>query len=373
MTVSRTVVVEGVEIPEALIAQEAQNHPSLSAADAWNAAAHALAVKTLLLSRARALGLEASPEFDGAGREETEEEALIRAVLDTEVEIETPTEAECRRVYEARPDRFRTPPLYEAAHILVTPRDDSEEAVEAARQVAEKAIVALRDRRATFAELAGSLSDCTSASVGGSLGQLQRGDLAPEVETALLAQAPGAIAAEPVRSRFGWHVLKLERLIEGRDLPFEYVEDKIRLHLETRAWAAAAARYAAGLAEQAQMHGVGLSLAPDGGVTEGSLVLGDLLGAGEVAARAEAWLAAADPALAERVIQASLAKEIPIPDLIQQAVADFVNTATDERWTQLISAAQGGGDPALAAISNILRSKLEPVKQSFTVIRRRGG
>src|SRR5512138_2964915 len=97
----RTVVIDGVEIPEPLIAQEAQNHPEASAAEAWAAAGHALALRALLLARARALGVEAAPEIDVDGREETPEEALIRALLDAALEVSTPSEGECRRVYEA--------------------------------------------------------------------------------------------------------------------------------------------------------------------------------------------------------------------------------------------------------------------------------
>ena len=74
----RSLVVGGVQIPEALIAREAQNHPASDGAQAWAEAAHALAVRALLLHRARQLDLEPDPEIDAAGREETPEEAVIR-------------------------------------------------------------------------------------------------------------------------------------------------------------------------------------------------------------------------------------------------------------------------------------------------------
>jgi len=51
-------------------------------------------------------------------------------------------------------------------------------------------------------------------------------------------------------------------------------------------------------------------------------------------------------------------------------MADFVAEASDERWTNLISAARDGQDPALAALAFVLRSKLVPAKPTFTVIRR---
>ena len=69
----RAVVVDGVEIPESLLAQEVQNHPSASAAESRAAAGHALAIKALLLHRGRELGLTPRTEIDEDGREETAE------------------------------------------------------------------------------------------------------------------------------------------------------------------------------------------------------------------------------------------------------------------------------------------------------------
>ncbi|HEY9216479.1 MAG TPA: peptidylprolyl isomerase [Phenylobacterium sp.] len=366
---ARAIVVEGVEIPEALIAQEAQNHPSLSAQEAWRAAGSALAVKALLLRRAEELGLQAQPEFDELGREETRDEALVRQVLDAEVEVVPPTEAEMRRFYQANASRFVTPALYEASHILIAPREADSESDEAARWLAAGVIQEVADGAARFEDLARSLSQCASAALDGSLGQLRPGDLVPEVERVLLQLAPGEVASLPVRSRHGWHVLRLDRRIDGRQLPFEPVAERIRLHLESRAWVSAAARYTADLAEHARMSGVALRLTREGGVGTGSLALGDLL-TDEAAGRVEPWLQASDAALAERVAQAAAAAGETVAEFVQLSVAAFVAEANDERWTQLISATQDSQDPALAAISQILRSKLIPAKRRFTLIRR---
>jgi peptidyl-prolyl cis-trans isomerase C len=367
----RCVVVHGVEIPESLIAQEAQNHPSLSAGAAREAAGHALATKALLLRRAQALGLTPEPERDEDGREETAEAALIRAVLDAEVEIAAPTEAECRRLYEAQRSRFSSPLLYEAAHILIAPEDETEGALDRARIAAEQTAQDLAREPGRFAELARARSACPSASVGGSLGQLGPGELVAEVETALLALGPGEIAPAPVRSRFGWHILKLERRLEGRLLPFEHVAASIRMNLEARAWTAAAARYVLELAREAEAKGVALAFDEDGAVADGSACLGDFLGDGTAAGRLVPWLRTADPALAERLDQ--VAGDGDPAQVVRAAAADFVGQADDEAWTRLISAAQGAGDPALAALAAILKSRLEPPKRSFTLIQRRGG
>ena len=92
------VVVNGETISAAAIAAEAQNHPAPPGKPgaAWSAAARALAVHALLLQEARRLGLAPAPRALGAGRRETDDEALIRAVIEP-------------RVAPAPPERGRLP------------------------------------------------------------------------------------------------------------------------------------------------------------------------------------------------------------------------------------------------------------------------
>lgn len=365
------IVVNGVELPERLVAEEAQNHPAPTAEAARSAAGHALAIKALLLDRADQLGLTAEPELDEDGREETPEEALVRAVLNSEITVERPDESECRRVYDGAPDRFRTPRLTQASHILCAPKGDDEAAWAAAEVIARTAIAELADHPARFAALATALSDCPSKGVGGSLGQLSPGDLAPEVEAGLDRLQAGATATEPVRSRFGWHILRLDRRIDGQRLPFEHVQPQISLHLESRAWTAAATRYVSGLAAEARERGVALSVTIDGAVSNGALSLGDLLNnQSAVAARLEAWLDEADPALATRAREVAEAAGIGFAAFVQREIAHFAHGAGDESWTRVISAAQGSNDPALACVRAILKTKLTSQKRTFTLIRR---
>jgi peptidyl-prolyl cis-trans isomerase C len=376
---SATVVVEGVEIPEFLIAEEIQNHPSLSAIEARRAAGKALAVKALLLQRADELGLTPEPERDEAGREETDEEALIRATLDAEVEIESPSDAECRRVYDAQPHRFTSPALLEAAHILIEVKGEAAADWDAGHATAEQVLQTLARNPGAFAGLAKDLSACPSREMGGSLGQLSSGDVVSEIETALENLKTGEVLDHPVRSRFGWHVLKLDRRIEGQQLPFDYVVEKIRLHLESRAWTAAAARYVSALAERARAQGVAFSLTRDGRFDTDSRSLGELLSADGSAAGLEAWLDATDPDLARRARAAAQASGLTVAAFVQAAVNEFVNHADDERWTQLISAVQGAADPAIAAMASLLKARLAPepappvasTVRTYTIIKRR--
>lgn len=248
--------VDGVEIEPEAIAREIQHHPAPDAETAWIEAARALAIRQLLLQEGRRLGLEAVPEEDEAGRTEAEDDALIRTLLETQVEPERPGEAECRRYYDAHSERFRTPDLFEAAHILIEPDGDAEESWAHAERRARDIADGVGDDPAAFAAAARAQSACASAQQDGSLGQIRRGELVAEIQTALERLPDATTAREPVRSRFGWHVLRLQRRIAGRTLPYELVRERIADMLEARSWTVASARYVTTLASRAQIEGI---------------------------------------------------------------------------------------------------------------------
>ncbi|MGZ8361141.1 MAG: peptidylprolyl isomerase [Allosphingosinicella sp.] len=248
--------VNGVEISPEAIAQEIQHHPAPDAETAWIEAARALAVRELLLQEARRLDVEAEPDTDEAGRVEDEADALVRTLLEEQVQPQRPGVDECRRYYEARAERFRTPELFEAAHILIEPEGGDEAAWAAAEARARAIATEVGDDPAAFAAAARAFSGCASSRQDGSLGQIRRGELVPSVQAAIEQLADGRTGREPVRSRFGWHVLRLQRRIEGRTLPFEMVEDRIRDMLEARSWTVAATCYVAALAGRGEVEGV---------------------------------------------------------------------------------------------------------------------
>ena len=123
-TARRSVAVNDAVIASAEIAREVQNHAGTTPGQAWQEATRALVIRQLLLQRAQALGLAATPRSE-AGLRETAEEALIRTLLETEVRTPTADETECRRYYQANVKRFCSPEVFEPAHILFrAPRDD---------------------------------------------------------------------------------------------------------------------------------------------------------------------------------------------------------------------------------------------------------
>lgn len=248
------VTVNGALIANADIAREVQNHADASPKQAWAAAARALIVRQLLAQRAHALGLTATPRSVD-GQRETEEEALIRVLLETEVRTPTADDAACLRYYQANPARFRVPDLYEPAHILFRAARDDAAAYAAAEQRAAAVLDVLQTHPDQFDACARSLSDCPSASEGGRLGQITVGQTTPEFEAALVTMDPGAIHPEPIRTRYGVHVVRLDRKAAGAAPPFEQVRGRIARYLEERSWRRAVAQYVSLLAGQARIEG----------------------------------------------------------------------------------------------------------------------
>jgi len=251
------ITVNGVAIPRKAIAAEVQNFPAATPGEGWRAAARALVVRELLLQEARRLAVDATPKADADGRVETDEDALLRALVEREVSVPEADEATLRRFYDNNRRRFATPPLWEADHILIAARRDDGAAFAAAREGASALAEVLAKAPARFAELARDVSDCPSGALGGSLGQIGPGDTTAEFEAALAALAPGALSA-PVETRYGVHLIRLTRRIDGRQLPFEAVRDRIAAYLDAHVRRKASAEYVALLAGRADIRGIAL-------------------------------------------------------------------------------------------------------------------
>ena len=114
-----------------------------------------------------------------------------------------------------------------------------------------------------FAELARPRSACPSREQGGNLGQVVRHATTPEFEAALRALQPGELSAEPVVTRYGFHIVRLDKRIAGVQLPFEMVHEKIAAYLAERSRRTAIAQYIARLASSADVRGVDLPTSAD--------------------------------------------------------------------------------------------------------------
>lgn len=257
--IAEPIVVGGREIPAEAIAAEAQNHPAPSAEEAWAAAAEALAIRQLLVDEALRLELDPGEAVDAAGNVLAREDALIDALLAHAIHTPKADEETCRRFYDNNPERFVTPPLVEAAHILIEADPSDDFAMGLATGDARTLIRQLQADPARFAELARANSACPSREQGGNLGQVQPGQMVKPFEDALFALPPETLCPQPVRSRFGVHVIRSGRRVEGWQLPFDAARGLIAEYLEEASYRRAVAQLIAALAEQAGVSGVELA------------------------------------------------------------------------------------------------------------------
>jgi peptidyl-prolyl cis-trans isomerase C len=250
--------VNGTAISRDAIARETQHHPAENSAAAWKQAARALVIRELLLGRAQSLKLEPAPLAGGEGRRETDDEALIRQVVEVEVKLPVTDEATCRRYFDQNRKRFRSPDIFEAEHILISASPEDENAREQAEEEAKKINAAVLAAPHLFADFAKTCSACPSAKEGGNLGQITRGATAPEFEKVLMALEPGEISKYPCETRYGFHIIKLTRRTLGQDLPFEAVHDHIASYLAEAVERRALSQYISILAESAAITGIEL-------------------------------------------------------------------------------------------------------------------
>lgn len=250
---------DGEVIPASEIAAEMQHHPASTAEAAWHAATEALIVGRLLRNEARRQGLAAAPAGD-----ETEEEALVRALLARELTVPEADEATCRRWYDANRIRFRTPLSWQAAHILFAADPGVAAERDAARAQAEEALTTVKAAPHRLAELAMRFSACPSKDQGGDLGLVEAGTTVPEFEAALRATDAGAVHDAVVETRFGFHVVRVLAREEPAEIPFAEVHGQIAAHLHGTSWRRAAHQYMALLASQADIEGIVLSAGADG-------------------------------------------------------------------------------------------------------------
>lgn len=259
--------VNGVEIVESEILAEAQNHPAENPGSALLAAARALVIRQLLLQRAAELDLVSAPEILDDGRTETDEDAAIRMLIEQEAVVPSATSEECLRFYNSNPAKFRSEPIFEASHILFAADPSNRSGRDAARREAERLTNVLLEHPGEFAVMARTHSACPSAAQGGNLGQLTRGSTVPEFERALQRLDEGRITDVPVESRYGFHIIRLERRIDGEQLPFDFVRDRIAGWLEASTWSKAVSQFIAILAADAEITGIDM-LGDDGGLLQ---------------------------------------------------------------------------------------------------------
>ena len=153
------------------------------------------------------------------------DEALLEAVLQHDVQIPKPGEAECQRYYAQHTDALRQGDMVEADHILFAAMPSTP--IDALRAKAEDTLYILAADTTGLAELARGLSNCPSAQVDGNLGQLTAEQCVPEFWQALMEHGEPGLLPSLVRTRFGLHIVRIARIAQGQLPLFEAVHAQI--------------------------------------------------------------------------------------------------------------------------------------------------
>ncbi|MEA2879809.1 MAG: peptidyl-prolyl cis-trans isomerase [Hyphomicrobiales bacterium] len=123
-------------------------------------------------------------------------------------------EAAMKKVYDEAIGQMKKEPEVRARHILVETEDEA------------KAVVAELKKGADFAELAKSKSKDPGSADGGDLGYFTKDQMVPEFSEVAFKLDKGALS-DPVKSQFGWHVIKVEDKRERQPPEYDKVKDQL--------------------------------------------------------------------------------------------------------------------------------------------------
>ena len=164
--------------------------------------------------------LDQTPEFQ-AQLLNAKRAMLAQAAMQKAVEGLKISDEEAKKFYDSNPAMFKQPERVHARHILVS--GDEELAKVQSELKAGKSfdVVAKEYSR-----------DPGSAANGGDLGEFPRGMMVPEFEKAAFELKNPGDVSEPVKTQFGWHIIKLEERIPESVMPFEQVKDRLTNELK---------------------------------------------------------------------------------------------------------------------------------------------
>jgi peptidyl-prolyl cis-trans isomerase C len=145
---------------------------------------------------------------------------------------DTVTEADARAFYDENTAEFEQPDVVRASHILIRVDEDADEETVAAAQKKAADLAAQARGGADFGALAEEFSeDPTAKQNAGDLNFFPKDRMVPEFAEAAFAMEVDTIS-DPVRTNFGWHVIKVTDKKEAQTLPFDDVKNDIMEYLK---------------------------------------------------------------------------------------------------------------------------------------------
>lgn len=177
-----------------------------------------IANKLFLLDAKRNL-LEGESAFR-AQLEMIKEKLLIHYASEKALSTVSVSESEARKYYDENSAQFISEGGVNASHILVDTESE-----------AKGLLTKINSGEITFEDAAKQSSKCPSKENGGNLGDFGRGQMVPEFDEAVFSMEIGEISSEPVKTQFGYHLIKLNAKNEPKTIDFEEIKDRIKAML----------------------------------------------------------------------------------------------------------------------------------------------
>ena len=173
----------------------------------------------LLLLDARKNLIEMEPEFK-AQLAKFKESLLVSYATEKALTSVTISDREVEDYYNANSERFMGEEVVSASHILVATEEE-------AREIYGR----IASGESTFEEEALAHSTCPSKANGGNLGEFGRGQMVPEFDKAVFEMEVGEITSEPVKTQFGYHLIKLNEKKEAAITPLAEIQNELKMAL----------------------------------------------------------------------------------------------------------------------------------------------
>jgi peptidyl-prolyl cis-trans isomerase C len=157
----------------------------------------------------------------------------LRSLLEDKYGIEV-TKKDAKDYYDKNTKRFEQAEQVSARHVLIkTEKGADEAAIAKAKTKAEEIAKEAKKADTDFAKLAKEKSEGPSAARGGDLGYFEREKMVPAFSKVAFEMKAGEIS-DPVKSQFGFHVIKVEGKKEAGTVPYEEAEEKILEQLKRK-------------------------------------------------------------------------------------------------------------------------------------------
>lgn len=178
-----------------------------------------VATKLLLLDAKRNL-FEAEPAYKEQ-LAQLKENLLINYATEKIVGSVTVSDDEAKAYYDENKESLGGGETVDASHILVKTEDEAKEL-----------LAKISSGELSFEDAAREFSSCPSGkSAGGNLGEFGRGQMVPEFDAAVFAMEEGQLSAEPVKTQFGYHIIKLNKKSVKEAPAFEAIKEQIKNYL----------------------------------------------------------------------------------------------------------------------------------------------